>query len=72
VHNTDSIAESLRHVADTMQRMETIMRNSAGFGDSIHGKLLLQHAEEMQGASEICIDWIENLKMSRKEMHNGK
>ena len=62
VHKPDTISESLRHVADTMRRMTAIMRDCGGFGNSERGKLLLQHAAEMQGAAEMCIDWADNLE----------
>jgi len=62
VHQPEQIAAALRHVADTMQRMTVIMRDSSGFSDSERAKLLRQHAAEMQGAAELCIEWAENLE----------
>lgn len=62
IHDNQTIAISLRHVAVMMERMSDVMGAKAGFGVSETGRLLLQHSIEMQGASRMCIDWAENLE----------
>ena len=62
IHNPEQIARGLRHTADTMRRMTAIMRDCGGFGNTDNGKRLLTHAAEMQGASEMCDDWADNLE----------
>jgi len=62
MHDNQTIAISLRHVAVMMERMSYVMASNAGFRIYEPGRLLLQHACEMQGASRMCIDLAENLE----------
>jgi len=62
IHDNQTIAISLRHVAVMMERMSDVMSSNAGFRTYEPGRLLLQHAGEMQGASRMCIDWAEHLE----------
>ena len=62
IHDNQTLAVSLRHVAASMDRMSAVMKAKGGFGVHETGRLLLQHAREMQGASQMCIDWAEQLE----------
>lgn len=62
IHENQTLAVYLLYVAAVMDRMSAVMKAKGGFGVHEIGRLLLQHAREMQGASEMCIDWAEQLE----------
>jgi hypothetical protein len=62
VRVTKELTKELRAVAAKMQGVCLRMRECGNASDQEQGKLLLQHANEMQGAADVCIDWAENLE----------
>jgi hypothetical protein len=48
-----------------MKRMARLMRDAGKIGTTDHEAILHQHADEMDGAASMCVDWAENLDQCR-------
>ena len=65
VHRNKELSECLEFTSEIMERMSDMMRRSAGLGTTEQSRLLLQHAGEMAGASEIAKEWAKELGKGR-------
>jgi hypothetical protein len=62
-----SLPDDIRQVAAEMKRLAIRMMDESGSGDTEISRSLWRHGNEMRGASDIAMEWADELEKEAKK-----